>query len=99
VGVAGGAAQRRVLLVGGEGVQLLADGGVLRAVLVEDLGDGAEARPAGEDQLLLRGRGPAVLLQAAQESQSRQGRRDARGVTGRGEVVLGGGPEPGALGA
>jgi hypothetical protein len=94
MGVAGAAAQRRVLIVGGEGVQLLADGGVLGAGLIEDLGDGAEPGPAGQDLLLFRRRGPAFGLQAAQESQCRQGRRDAGLGAGRGEVVLGGWPEP-----
>jgi hypothetical protein len=99
VGVAGAAAQRRVLLIGGEGVQLLADGGVLGTLFVEDLPDSAEPRPAGQDPLLFYSRGPAFGLQAAQESQCLQGRRDAGLVAGRGEVVLGGGPEPAGLSA
>jgi hypothetical protein len=98
MGVAGRAAQRRVLLAGDQGVQLIADVGVLGARFVEDLPDGAESGPAGKDLLLVRRRGPAFGLQAAQERQRREGRRDPGLVAGRGEVVLGGGLEPGRPG-
>lgn len=46
---------------------MLAGSSVLGAGFVEDLGDGAEPRPAGENLLLCGRRGPAFLLQAAQD--------------------------------
>ncbi len=74
-------------------LQLGAGGGEPFAAFVEHGGDGTPSRPAGEHLLLVGGGGPVGRLQLTQQAQRGDVGGDLRGRAGRGEVVLGGGPE------
>ena len=84
-----GVAPGRGQLGGGEELgELGARPGELTAAVVEDLGNGAPAGPAGQDGLLFGGRGAGVVLEGAQDREGGDVGADAAYRAGRGQVVL-----------
>ena len=89
MGVEGGAPRVRPRLVGAQQAAKLASRLVEPFVgLVEDLGDGTPARPAGQDGLLVDGGPPVVGMAALQDPQGVEVGVELRLCAGRCEVGL-----------
>ena len=98
VGVQGAARGRSQCLFVQHVGELGVSPGELLPLGVEDLGDRAPARPAGQDALLLRRGRARLLLDGAQRGQRGQVRADPGHAARWRQIRLAGGPEDGRRG-